>query len=133
MEPLLIGHPRGTKKWPLNKGLGAGMNVTLFEYNTVVAFQPKQLNYTIIYTNWQLITVINPINKMNKIEMYSNKRKLYTLAIKLFLAIRHFHIVHNALCLPSNILHKHCFQFLLGLTIFSREIEINACAKVHYG
>ena len=48
--------------------------------------------------------------------------------------IRHFHIVHNALCLPQNILHKHCFQFLLG-----REIENNAYAKflgvhkVHYG
>ena len=30
-------------------------------------------------------------------------------------AIRHFHISHNAPCLPPNILHKHCFQCLLGL------------------
>ena len=30
-------------------------------------------------------------------------------------AIRHFHIAHNTLCLPPKILHKHCFQFLLGL------------------
>ena len=53
--------------------------------------------------------------------------------------IRHFHIVHNALCLPPNILHKHRFQFFLGLTIVPREIENNAYAiflgvnKVRYG
>ena len=29
-------------------------------------------------------------------------------------AIRHFHISHNAPYLPPNILHKHCFQCLLG-------------------
>ena len=37
--------------------------------------------------------------------------------------IRHFNNVYNALCLPQKILHKHCFQFILGLTIVSREIE----------
>ena len=30
------------------------------------------------------------------------------------LAIRHLHISHNAPYLPPKILHKHCFQFLLG-------------------
>ena len=46
---------------------------------------------------------------------------------------------HNILCCPSKILHKHCFQFLLGLTIAPREIEINAYAnfwrdnKKYYG
>ena len=40
---------------------------------------------------------------------------------------------------PQKILHKHCFQFILGLTIVPREIENNAYAKllgvnkVHYG
>ena len=43
--------------------------------------------------------------------------------------MHHFHIVHNALCLPPKILHKYCFQFLLGLTIVPREIENNAYAK----
>ena len=32
------------------------------------------------------------------------------------LSIRHFHIDHNALCLPPKTLHNHCFQFLLGIT-----------------
>ena len=36
---------------------------------------------------------------------------------------------HNTLCRPSKILHKHCLQFLLGLTIGPREIENNAYAK----
>ena len=31
----------------------------------------------------------------------------------------------NTLCCPSKILHKHCFQFLLELTIAPREIENN--------
>ena len=36
---------------------------------------------------------------------------------------------YNTLCCPSKIVHKHCFQFLLGLTIASREIENNSYAK----
>ena len=40
VEPLLSSHPRGTGKWPLNRGsseisIMRGINVTLFEYNTV--------------------------------------------------------------------------------------------------
>ena len=56
-----------------------------------------------------------------------------------FCGIHHFHIVYDTLCLPLNILYKHCFQFLVGLTIVLLEIENNACAKflgvnkVHYG
>ena len=52
---------------------------------------------------------------------------------------RHFHISHNAPCLPSKILHNLCFSFLLGITAVPREIENNAYAKfwgankVHYG
>ena len=40
-----------------------------------------------------------------------------------------FQKYHNTLCCPSKILHKHCFQFLLGLTIAPREIGNNAYAK----
>ena len=40
--------------------------------------------------------------------------------------IGHFQQYHNTLCLSSKILHKHCFYFLLGLTIVSRENRNNA-------
>ena len=29
-------------------------------------------------------------------------------------SIHHFHIDHNAPCVPPRLLHNHCFQFLLG-------------------
>ena len=36
---------------------------------------------------------------------------------------------HNAACLPPRILHNHCFQFLLGITVVPREIQDNGYAK----
>ena len=36
---------------------------------------------------------------------------------------------HNALCLSPQILHTHCFQFLLGIKMAPRETENNAYAK----
>ena len=61
--------------------------------------------------------------------------------------INHFHIDHNTPCLPlpptpphqKKKLHKHCFQFFLGVTVVPGEIEGNGYAKfcevnkVHYG
>ena len=47
----------------------------------------------------------------------------------LFFVTHHFHIDHNASCLPSKILHNHCLQFLLGITVVPREIEDNGYAK----
>ena len=44
-----------------------------------------------------------------------------SLTVRLFLFIHHFHIDHNASCLPPKILHNHCFQFLLGITVVPRE------------
>ena len=41
----------------------------------------------------------------------------------------HFQKYHNTLCLPSKILHKHCFQFLMGPTMVPRENKNNAYAK----
>ena len=35
--------------------------------------------------------------------------------------IGHFGKYYNTLCLSPQILHKHCFQFLLGLTMVPRE------------
>ena len=35
--------------------------------------------------------------------------------------IGHFGKYHNTLCLSPQNLHKHCFQFLLGLTVVPRE------------
>ena len=43
--------------------------------------------------------------------------------------IGHSEKYHNALCLSPQILHKHCFQFLLGLTMVTRENKNNAYAK----
>ena len=44
-------------------------------------------------------------------------------------SIGHFGKYHNTLCLSPQILHKHCFQFLLRLTTVPRENENNAYAK----
>jgi len=46
------------------------------------------------------------------------------------LSIDHFHIDHKAPCLPSKLLLNHCFQFLLGVTVVPREIEVNAYVKL---
>ena len=43
--------------------------------------------------------------------------------------IGHFGKYHSTLCLSPQILHKHCFQFLLGLTVVPRENKNNAYAK----
>ena len=43
--------------------------------------------------------------------------------------IGHFEKYHNTLCLSPQILHKHCFQFLLGLTMVPRENKNNAYPK----
>ena len=40
---------------------------------------------------------------------------------KCIIWIGHFEKYHNTLCLSPQILHKHCFQFLLGLTMVPRE------------
>ena len=45
------------------------------------------------------------------------------------LPIGHFGKYHNTLCLSPQILHKHCFQFLLGITMVPRENKINSYAK----
>ena len=37
--------------------------------------------------------------------------------------IRHLHISHNAPYLASQILHKHCFQFLLGRLLYPGEMK----------
>ena len=53
--------------------------------------------------------------------------------------IGHFGKYHNTLCLSPKILHRHCFQFLLGLAVVPRENKNNAYVKfggtrkVYYG
>ena len=49
-----------------------------------------------------------------------------------------FHIDHNIPCLPTpppkkKILHIHCFQFFLGITVIPREIKDNGYAKFGEG
>ena len=61
--------------------------------------------------------------------------RLYTELLALF-SIHYFHIDHNASCLPPplppQILHNHCFQFLLGITVVPREIQDNGYAKFFF-
>ena len=45
------------------------------------------------------------------------------------ISIGHFQKYHNTLCLPSKILHKHCFHFPLGLTMVPRENKNNSYVK----
>ena len=47
--------------------------------------------------------------------------------------IVHFGKHHNALYLSPQILRKHCFQFLLGLTMVPRENKNNAYSKLGGG
>ena len=47
----------------------------------------------------------------------------------LFAHVGHYGKYHNTFCLSPQILHKHCFQFLLGLTMVPRENKKNASAK----
>ena len=51
-----------------------------------------------------------------------------SLAVKYY-EIGHFQKYHNTLCLPSKILHKHCFHFPLGPTMVPRENRNNVYAK----
>ena len=41
----------------------------------------------------------------------------------------HFGKYHNTFCLSPQILHKHCFQFLLVLTMVPRDNKNNGYAK----
>ena len=45
------------------------------------------------------------------------------------IAIGHFGKYHNTLCLSPQLLHKHCFEFLVGLSMVPRENKNNAYAK----
>ena len=49
------------------------------------------------------------------------------------LLIRHFHISHNAPYLPPKILHKHCFQFLLGRLWYPGEMKNKGYARIGVG
>ena len=51
----------------------------------------------------------------------------------LFWAMRHLRISHNAPYLPSKILHKHCFQFLLGRAVISTRNEKQRLCKIWAG
>ena len=53
----------------------------------------------------------------------------FSLSCHTFLLISQFGKYHNTLCLSPQILHEHCFQFLLGLIMVPRENKNNAYAK----
>ena len=64
------------------------------------------------------------ISCMFKLRGWSNSRAeiYFPLAT---ITIRQFHIGYNSSCLPPKILHNHCFQILLGITVIKREIKDN--------
>ena len=47
----------------------------------------------------------------------------------IIVSIGHFGKYHNTLCLSPQILHQHCFQFLLGITMVLGGIKNNAYSK----
>ena len=83
-------------------------------------------------------------NKKRSIIFLENRRRIdthycYRLDPMLFLMICDFHGSHNSICFPIKILHKDCFQFLLGPIIVPWENEKKTYAKfcginkLHFG
>ena len=58
------------------------------------------------------------------------KQLVIFIDLLVILKIHHFHIEHNAPCLPPKILYNHCFQFLPGITVVTTEFEDNVYANV---
>ena len=54
---------------------------------------------------------------------------MFVVVVVVVAAIGHFAKYYNTLCLSPNILHKHCLQFLLELTMVPRENKNSAYAK----
>lgn len=50
-------------------------------------------------------------------------RAKFILRLVLYVWIHHFHITHSSLCLPTKMWLNYSFHFLLGITVFPREIE----------
>ena len=68
----------------------------------------------------QLREVQVPLSDFRKKKKTTQIREISIWASKN--VIHHFYIVnHSAPCLPPKILHNHCFQFLLGITVVPRE------------
>ena len=91
--------------------------------NVNVVIKGKLATAKIIYASlfcWTKFLIVVKI-VVNSPFFYFSKKKLLQWAF--------FQKYHNILCCPSKILHKHCFQFLLGQLEVSREIENNAHAK----
>ena len=62
-------------------------------------------------------------------EFESDERKLDCYVVFFRVPIAKNGKCHNTLCLSTQILKKHCFQFLLGLTVVPRENKNNAYSK----
>ena len=72
-------------------------------------------------------------------EAWLTRHHSNSFSLTTFQSIHHFQIDHSAPCSQSNILHNHCFQFLMGISAVPREIEEiweggwGEANKVHYG
>ena len=62
-----------------------------------------------------------PLLFWKQIQTVMTTSQVFVIYSSLFLVMQaFFQKYHNTLCCPFKILHKHCFQFLLGLTITPR-------------
>ena len=76
----------------------------------------------------------NPWFKLRKMKFFGQVKRLVSLGPDYTASfsrteIGHFGKYRTSLCLSPQIFHKHCFQFLLGLTMVPRENKNNAYAK----
>ena len=90
------------------KVLGSS-RTSVFETRTRTGSELFSLLTCLHTTTFTLLSIISPL-EMIRIQIWETKN-------------------HNTLCLSPQSLHKHCFQFLLGLTMVPRENKNNACAK----
>ena len=86
-------------------------------------FSPPLILAITSLENLSLSSFLSTLGNAQSNEVKSNS-KAYSLH-----SIGHIGKYHNILCLSPQILHKHCFQFLLGLTMVPRENKNNAYAK----
>ena len=97
-------------------------NATMFQHSSELE----------IFNIWHAIFGISIFCLSNLVISIFYVSNIITLVfVILNLGIYYFHIDRNTPCPPppTKILHNHCFQFLLGVTVVPREIIDNGCAK----
>ena len=106
----------------------------------IATFRQVSKMFPIPFAQYQLLSLLflspqSPQKQDPNVSEKKNVRLSLILLTKNFgvqfslICIGHSGKYHNTLCLSPQMLHKHCFQFLLGLTMVPRENKNNAYAK----